>query len=89
MRRAINFLGWIGVSLTIFTLILTLLTTYQFIYVKYFDSYKTLQWCIFFTMIIWAAKMFDLKASFKNIGYPIACALIAVGTMFFIYMKVY
>lgn len=89
MRRAINCLGWIGVSLTIFTLILTLLTTYQFIYVKYFDSYYTLQWSIFFTMIFWAVKMFDLKANLKNIAYPIACAVIAVGTIFFIYMKVY
>ena len=89
MKRAINFLGWVGVSLTILTLVLTLLTTYQFTYVKYFDSYYTLQWCIFFTMITWAAKMFELKASLKNIGYPIACILIAVGTAFFIYMKVY
>lgn len=89
MKRAINCLGWIGVSLTIFTLILTLLTTYQFIYVKYFDSYYTLQWCIFFTMIFLAAKMFEFKANFKNIVYPIACVAIAVGTIFFIYMKVY
>jgi hypothetical protein len=89
MRKAINFLGWIGVFSTIFTLILTLLTTYQFIYIKYFDSYYTLQWCIFFTMITWAAKMFESKVSLKNIGYPIACMLIAVGTAFFIYMRVY
>lgn len=89
MRRAIHFLGWMGVSLTILTLILTLLTTYQFTYVKYFNSYKTLQWCIFFTMIAWAINMFDFKASFKNKKCPVACILIAVGVIFFIYMKVY
>lgn len=89
MRRAIHFLGWMGVSLTILTLVLTLLTTYQFTYVKYFDSYYTLQWCIFFTMVVWAINMFDFKASFKNAAYPVACILIAVGTIFFIYMKVY
>lgn len=88
MRRAINCLGWIGVSLTIFTLVLTLLTTYQFIYVKYFNSYNTLQWCMFFTMIFLAARMFDLKASLKNIAYPITCMIIAVGTIFFMYMNV-
>lgn len=88
MRRAINCLGWIGVSLTIFTLILTLLTTYQFIYVKYFNSYNTLQWCIFFTMIFLATKMFDLKANLKSIVYPITCMIIAVGTIFFMYMNV-
>lgn len=89
MRRAINFLGWMGVTLTIFTIILTLLTTYHFTYVKYFNGYNTLQWCIFFTMSVWAIKMFDFKTSLKNILYPAACILIAFGTIFFIYMKVY
>jgi len=88
MKRAINCLGWIGVSLTIFALILTLLTTYQFIYVKYFDGYNTLQWVIFFTMIFWTIKMFDSKTNLRNIVYPIACMIIAVGTIFFMYMKV-
>lgn len=89
MKKTVNFFGWIGVSLTILTLILTLLTTYQFIYVKYFDSYYTLQWCMFFTMIVWAAKMFELKASLTSKIYPITCVAIAVGTIFFIFMKVY
>ncbi|WML36027.1 hypothetical protein [Clostridium sp. OS1-26] len=89
MRRAIHFLGWMGVSLTILTLVLTFLTTYQFTYVKYFNSYETLQWCIFFTMVVLAINMVDFKASFKNVVYPVACILIAVGTIFFIYMKVY
>lgn len=89
MKRAINFLGWVGVSLTILTLVLTLLTTYQFTYVKYFDSYYTLQWCIFFTMLALAIKMFEFKTNLKNIVYPAACILIAFGTIFFIFMKVY
>jgi putative effector of murein hydrolase len=89
MKKTINLLGWIGVCLTILTLVLTLLTTYQFTYVKYFNSYSTLQWCIFFTMIAWAVKMFDFKASRNDIMYPITCIVIAVGTMFFIFMKVY
>lgn len=89
MRRAINLLGWVGVSLTISAIVLTLLTTYQFIYVKHFNDYSTLQWCIFFTMLIWAIKMIDLKSRFKNIIYPIACGLIAVVTIFFMYLGVY
>ncbi|MCT8976298.1 hypothetical protein N4T77_06790 [Clostridium sp. CX1] len=89
MRRAINFLGWIGVSFTILTLILTLLTTYQFMYVKYFDSYYTLQWCIFFTMIFWSIKMFEINNTLRSKLYPIACMVIAFGTIFFIFMKVY
>ncbi|NMM63244.1 hypothetical protein HBE96_11250 [Clostridium sp. P21] len=89
MKKTINLLGWIGVCLTILTLILTLLTTYQFTYVKYFNSYNTMQWCIFFTMIAWAGKMFDFKASHRDIICPITCIIIAIGTMFFIFMKVY
>ncbi len=89
MRRAINLLGWMGVCLTILTLVLTLLTTYQFIYVEYFDSYYTLQWCIFFTMLFWAVKMFEINNSLRSKLYPIACVVIAFGTIFFIFMKVY
>ncbi len=89
MKKTINLLGWIGVCLTILTLVLTLLTTYQFTYVKYFNSYNTMQWCIFFTMLIWAVKMFDFKASRNGIVCPVTCVLIAIGTIFFIFMKVY
>lgn len=89
MKKTINLLGWIGVSFTILTLILTLLTTYQFTYIKYFNSYYTLQWCIFGTMIVWAINMILVKSNFKNIIYPITCAIIAFATMFFMYMRVY
>ncbi|MBC2582721.1 hypothetical protein [Clostridium sp. DJ247] len=89
MRRTISFLGWIGVSLTILTLILTILTTYQFTYIRYFDSYYTLQWCICLTMIIWAMRMFDSKLSLRSAIYPIACSVIAIATIFFMYMKVF
>ncbi|MCH5136765.1 hypothetical protein JMF89_06060 [Clostridiaceae bacterium UIB06] len=89
MKRAINFLGWIGVSLTILTIILTLLTTYHFTYVKYFSDYLTLQYCIIFTMSAWAIKMFEFKTNLKNILYPATCILIAFGTIFFVFMKVY
>lgn len=89
MRKTIDFLGWIAVSFTILTLVLTLLTTYQFTYIKYFDSYYTLQWCIFFTMLIWAIRMFRLKNIYKNVMYPIVCITMAVCTIIFIIMKVY
>lgn len=89
MKKTINLLGWIGVCLTILTLVLTLLTTYQFTYVKHFNSYYTLQWCMFLTMLAWAAKMFDFKSSRNYIICTITCIVIAVGTMFFIVMKVY
>lgn len=89
MKNTINLLGWIGVIFTILALILTLLTTYQFTYVKYFSDYYTLQWSIFITMIIWAINMIVFRTSFKNVIYPLTCVLIACVTMFFMYMKVY
>ncbi|WP_368489001.1 hypothetical protein [Clostridium sp. BJN0013] len=89
MKNTINLLGWIGVIFTILALILTLLTTYQFTYVKYFNDYYTLQWSIFITMIIWAINMVVFKTRFKNVIYPLTCVLIACVTMFFMYMKVY
>lgn len=89
MRKTINILGWIGVFFTILALILTLLTTYQFTYVKYFDSYYTLQLCMTLTMIMWAIKMFDLKSNLKNVVYPATCFIIAIATIVFMFMKVY
>ncbi|PRR79072.1 hypothetical protein CLLI_11130 [Clostridium liquoris] len=90
MRKTIGVLGWCTVFITTIALILTLLTTCQFIYIKYFNSYLTLQWCIFFTMIVWAIKLIDLKSNINNkIVYPVLCMIFAVGTMFFIFMGVY
>jgi hypothetical protein len=39
-------------------------------------------------MVFLAARMVDLKANLKNIVYPITCMIIAVGTIFFMYMNV-
>lgn len=48
MKKYINILGWIMVIITTVALLATLLTIYQFTYIKHFDSYYTLQWCMFF-----------------------------------------
>ncbi|WP_125152875.1 hypothetical protein [Clostridium rectalis] len=89
MKKAINLLGWFSVFITTMALILTILTTYQFVYVKYFNSYYTLQWCIFFTMSVWCIKFLDFKNNVRNRLYPVICMLFAVCAVFFIFMKVY
>jgi len=89
MRKTLNLLGWISVFITIFTLILTLLTTYQFIYIKYFDSYFTLQCSMAMTLTLFGITMFDSKYKFKNVMFSLFCMALAVGTMFFIWMRVY
>ncbi|OFI06240.1 hypothetical protein CLOACE_11390 [Clostridium acetireducens DSM 10703] len=89
MKKAINFLCWTFVSFTIISLVLTLLTTYQFVYVKYFDSYYTLQLSIIITMIMWSVRLFSFNKKLRNIVYPLLCVIIAVGAIFFMYMKVF
>lgn len=89
MKKVINLFRWVAVVFTVFALVLTLLTSYQFTYIKYFDSYYTLEWSIFFTMVFFGISMFDNKFKLKNIIYSLCCMVIAAGTMFFIYMKVY
>ncbi len=89
MRKVINVLGWISVLLTIVALILTMISTYHFTYVKYFNDYYTLQIFLSFTMIVWGIKMFYLRSSVKDIIYTIICFLMAFGSMFFRLMKVY
>lgn len=89
MKKTVSFLGWVSVFITTIALILTILTTYQFLYVKYFNSYYTLQWCISLTMFIWAIKLIDFKNKAFNKMYSIMCIFFAVGTIFFIFMKVY
>lgn len=89
MRKAINLLGWIGVTVTMLALIFTMVSTYHFAYIKYFYGYYTLQWCLFFTMIFWGIKMFYLKSSFKDIVYTIICFSMAFVSVFFRFMKVY
>lgn len=89
MRKAMDFLGWVAVSFTILALIFTLLTTCQFTYVKYFDSYYTLELCLFFTMLIWGIKMLNFKNIYKNIAYPMTCIVMATCIIIFMIMKVY
>ncbi|MCM8711869.1 hypothetical protein M2651_12765 [Clostridium sp. SYSU_GA19001] len=88
MKKIINILGWVGVSLTIISLILTMLSTYHFVYIKYFYDYYTLQWCLFFTMIVWGIRIFYLKSSFRDLIYTAICFIMAFGSMFFRLMRV-
>lgn len=88
MRRTVDVLGWGLVLITTLALILTILTTYQFVYIKYFYGYYTLQWCIFFTMVVWSIKLIDFKGGLTNKIYPLICIFFAAGSIFFIFMNV-
>jgi hypothetical protein len=89
MRRTLDLLGWTSVVLTIISLILTLLTTYSIGYIEYFNTYYTLQLCIFFTMIFWAIKLYSIDTGKDRIVYPVVCLFFAVCSIFFMFMKVF
>lgn len=89
MRKTVNLLGWSCVFFTILATIFTLLSTYQFIYIKYFDNYHTLQWGLFLTLIFLGIKMFNFKDNIKGFKYSFLCIVMAVGVAFFILIDVY
>lgn len=91
MRKALNLIGWLFVSITMIALICTLLSTYLFVrQISYFNTYKTFQICMAVTMAIWAFKMnIDKNERAENMLYSVFCTFIAVGSVFFIYMGVF
>jgi len=88
MKKVIDLISWFFVVITVTVLIFTMLTTYQFIFLKYFNSYKLVELSTFFTMIIWGLKLLEQKEKI-NILYPLMCILIAICTIFFMYIGVY
>ncbi|MDP4178122.1 MAG: hypothetical protein Q8900_07280 [Bacillota bacterium] len=94
MKKALNILVWLSVTCTIFTLMLTLLTTYYFNYhfnnfcFKFFNGYSTLQWCIFFTMILLGIRLFSYKDNMKSSTYSYVCFFMAACAMVFLVIGV-
>lgn len=91
MRKAVNVIGWVFVTLTILALTCTLLTTYLYVReISWFYTYRSLQICIICTMITWAVKMsMDKKERAQNMICSVFCTLIAIGAIFFMYMGVF
>ena len=87
MRKTIDFLSWGAVGLTILCLICTLSTAYNIRFIDFrFVNYKVLQWSIFFTMILWAVKLYDYKRNTKKNMQSFICLLFAIGIIFFIFV---
>ncbi|WP_026884217.1 hypothetical protein [Clostridium akagii] len=91
MRKVVSALGWIFVVLTMFSIIITVFSTYMYgRQVNYFTSYNALQVCLGVTMVTWAIKMcIDKKERAENALYCVLCTLIACGAMVFLYIGVY
>ena len=89
MKRAISFLCWIGVVVTIVCLVLTLSTTYSIYYIKYFSGYYALQWSIFYTMLVWAVNLFITNFGRRKYIYLVISVFFALGAAVFRAMRVF
>lgn len=89
MKKIIDTLTWVGVFLTISSLICTLLTTYHFVYINHFGRYNTFQGCLALTMIMGAISMFDKKQKIQSFLYSIGFGVVAIFTIFFMYHGVF
>lgn len=66
------------------TILCTLLTMYQFVYIaQMFNSYKLIQITVAVTMVIWAMRFFLSETGWKKRVYPIMFLLSAVGSIYF------
>ncbi|QAA31204.1 MULTISPECIES: hypothetical protein [Clostridium] len=88
MRRLISIFSLLSAMITSVAIILTLLTTYQFIYInEVFNSYYPIQIGLSITMIFWGIRFFLLEKGSKKLTYPLICFIIA--TISIVFMGLY
>ncbi|SHF10293.1 hypothetical protein [Clostridium fallax] len=89
MKKLINFLCLLAAFITSISIVCTLLTTYQFLYVnQIFSTYRTIQIGIFVTMILWAIKFIFFDKGEKRYFYGVLCILISIASLCFIISNV-
>lgn len=89
MKKLINILSLLSGLVTCVAVILTLLTTYHFIYVnEVFNSYNPIQIGLAVTMMLWGIKFFLYENGKKRVAYSVICMIIAIGSLFFLTMYV-
>ena len=89
MKKLLAILSIVSAIVTCITIICTLLTTYQFIYVgQIFNSYVPIQIMIIVTMIIWGIKFLINEKGWKRVVYTLISLFTAAGCMFFLFQSV-
>ncbi|MGL4873777.1 MAG: hypothetical protein ACRC30_03885 [Clostridium sp.] len=85
MRKIITILGILMSVVSAIAIICTFLTSYQFVYIgEMFNTYFTLQVCLFLTMGIWGVKFWIEERGMKKYVYTLICIGISLSTIFFI-----
>lgn len=87
MKKCISVLAWIFVVITSLCLVVTMLSTYNFIELKYFNDYYIFQVSIVIMMLLWSIKQFQMRS--KEWVNSILCMFMGVVTMVFMFMKIY
>lgn len=85
MLKLLTILSIVSATITSITIICTLLTTYQFMFVgQMFNSYVPIQIMLTITMIIWGIKFILCEKGWKRVVYPFIFLSTAAGSIFFL-----
>jgi hypothetical protein len=89
MKRFIEDAKLIFVFLSILTIVLTMISTYHILPLKYFNSYLNIELCILVTAVLGAIQILQSKnrESYKTMF--VLYMLMVFGSIFFMFMKVY
>lgn len=82
--KTIDMFAWVFTCITAVSIILTVISTYQFIYIKDFNSYRGVETSITITNIAFAIKF--LKDSEKKIA--LSFILLAIASILFMILKI-
>lgn len=89
MLKILTVLSIVSATITSATIICTLLTTYQFMFVgQIFNSYVPIQTMLSITMIIWGIKFILSEKGWKRVAYPLIFLSTAAGSIFFLMKSV-
>ncbi|MBU5592066.1 hypothetical protein KQI89_09815 [Clostridium sp. MSJ-4] len=83
MRKTLDYLCWAFVSITMVVIILTIISTYQYVYISYFNNYYMLEVSLAITMLLWSLKFFIWTKLPKRKIYSSVCFIIALAAIFF------
>lgn len=89
LEKAIVYLSWSFVVVTLITLICVFLTTHNIMYIRVFNSYYALQVSVCITMFLWGLKFAFYKDARVRKFYPVICLSISIVSIFFMILNVY
>ncbi len=89
MKKLLDIFGWIAVIFTICSVIFTLLTTYLFIYIPFFNGYYTMQIGILMTMIYLALRYFFFEVGKRRLIYVAISLFFIACCIYFIFSGVH